>query len=801
MALNSLGLGFVFTAKDQASAVIGNLTRQFKVFGKESSLASNRTMGAFLGLGASAGVMASGLAGVAGGFGLAKAAGEFQRRVAQTGAIANASAEEIERLHGAALDASQMSAFIPEDAILGLRELAALGFDVNESIGMLPPSLDLAFGGMISVEEATTAMGSALRVFQLDASKATDVADKLMMAANTTTLQADDFATAIGGVARGAVLTKQPLEEMLAVMGLVRNTGVEASVASHSVSSSLIFMSKRSDAFKKLGISLTDTHGKFRPVMDIFLETNKVLNRDFPNAADRAKKVWELFSRFGATAFAGFSAQVEKGIKDQEGNLLKGAAAVDFLRERMRNAQGTAEAFRKEQEKTFGGKAVLLLASFKGFITAVGDAFASALLPVMSAAIAVTRWLTSVWRALPEPLRKVIAGLFMLGSILTAIAGFFGVLAFAVALLIPFIKVAAIVFGVLAGVVLTLLAPVLLVIAAVIFLKRAIDQNVGGIAKTIVTWFNRIKLAFNGLADLFSRGGFSKAVNDEMEKAENEGVRNFVIEVWMAYHRIKAFLKGIGDAFDAEMGPMAAMADTVADAVGDIGKQLFGVNVAANMASTSTDEYRQKGRNLGSMLSTLAMSLMIVAVFILRVTQLVLMLQKAFMFLALGGVGVIVTALVKLYQILKAIASTIGILGGLFTPGEAGQAWKDIASMKGVWIPGITGGEEGAARRAQLAENLAAPVPTSDVTDASMPSATAHAAILRAQGGMERDNMSMAIAEGFQTTMSKMPAPKVTVKTYIDGHELESSRTEVVEEDAARGGFSSAEANMSVNPY
>ena len=90
---------------------------------------------------------------------------------------------------------------------------------------------------MISVDQSTATVSAALKAFGLEVDQAGITTDKLLRITNLTSLQAGDLQLALGTVARGASATKQSLTEMLPAMGLVKNTGVDVSVAASSVSS------------------------------------------------------------------------------------------------------------------------------------------------------------------------------------------------------------------------------------------------------------------------------------------------------------------------------------------------------------------------------------------------------------------------------------------------------------------------------------------------------------------------------------------------------------------------------------
>ena len=98
MALNNLGLGFVFTARDLASGAIGNLERNFMSLDSRVGLGTDNIQSAFQQLGVGMAVFTAGAATVGAAFSLANAAGRFEQAVASAGAIAGATAEELTRL-------------------------------------------------------------------------------------------------------------------------------------------------------------------------------------------------------------------------------------------------------------------------------------------------------------------------------------------------------------------------------------------------------------------------------------------------------------------------------------------------------------------------------------------------------------------------------------------------------------------------------------------------------------------------------------------------------------------------------
>ena len=203
MALNNLGLGFVFTARDLASGAIGNLERNFMSLDRRVGLGTENIQSAFQQLGVGLAVFTAGAATVGAAFSLANAAGRFEQAVASAGAIAGATAEELTRLHDAAIEAGLATQFSPTQA---LQDLAAAGYNVTESVSLLNPVLGLAAGslGQLTPSQAAGLASQAMKAFGLSIDEASISVDRMLQAVNVFALDASEHPMALGTVSRGA---------------------------------------------------------------------------------------------------------------------------------------------------------------------------------------------------------------------------------------------------------------------------------------------------------------------------------------------------------------------------------------------------------------------------------------------------------------------------------------------------------------------------------------------------------------------------------------------------------------------
>jgi TP901 family phage tail tape measure protein len=512
--LNSLGLGFLFTATDMASGVMGKLEGNLKSLEKVSGTTitgmeagMNRFLVGMTGVAASA-------VGIMGAFKLADAAGEFEQSVAAAGAVSKASAAEMDLMKKAALGMATDLGSTPVQAMNALQELAAAGYSAQESIDLLRPTLELAAGslGKLSPEEAAGLASQALKAFGIDAKLAGVAVDQMLSAVNTFALSASDLPQALGIASRGAQAMNQSLTETVVAVGLVKNVipGIERGSTAVATSMEKMVSSKTQKALREIGVSAVDATGNFRPFLDVIGDMLPALDK--MTIADRGAF---LVDTFGAHALAGVTAimtQLTTGVKTNTGETLKNADAVAYLRKQTIYSEGTAADFSKRMLETYEGQKKLMNAKMDRAMIAIGAVFTTVLTPALRVVTSLLTGLALAVEAMPMPM-KVFAAVVGLATL--ALVGIVGA-AIALGAVMPLYKVGmaamttvtkpamAAVWS-LAGAVWTALAPFLLwiaVIAVVGLAILALTQNWWGITDAIVLG---TKVMWNYITD-FARG-------------------------------------------------------------------------------------------------------------------------------------------------------------------------------------------------------------------------------------------------------------------------------------------------------
>jgi TP901 family phage tail tape measure protein len=607
MSLNNLGLGFVFTARDLASGAIQNLERNFLSLDRKVGLGAERIQSSFQQLGVGLAVFSAGAGVVAGAFSLANAAGRFEQSIAAVGAISGASALELQQLRDAAIAAGIATQFSPTEAVLGLRELAQAGFNAAESMALLTPVLDLAGGslGELSPQQAAGLAAQAMKAFGLSVEEASVSVDRMLQAVNVFALNASELPMALGVASRGAQALHQSLSETLITLGLVKNVipGVERASTAAAVAMERMADPEVQKKLRGIGVSVVDAHGSFRGFLDVVGEMGPRLER-----MSEAQRSAFLLSAFGREALGGLSAvmtQVTNGIRTNTGETLRGGAAIAYLRQQFDSAGGTAARFRDQMLNTFEGQKKLLGGSLETLAIVIGEPFAQVFKPIVSAVVEVVNGLLGVLRQLPAPVKKAFAGFAVAAGAVVATVGAVIAVKAGVVMLAVGLKVLGVTAAGLISTMLPAIATVALLGLVVAGFVYAVRNNLGGLGDFVHRAWEKVRLGFDALVQLFEQGGFSGAVMTELDRAENSGLKRFLISVYQVAFRVGRAWDGLVAGFTTaldEAAPVFAILGATVYELGGALLELFHA-LTGSTANLPSEEYRSFGELVGSSLA------------------------------------------------------------------------------------------------------------------------------------------------------------------------------------------------------
>ena len=140
---------------------------------------------------------------------------------------------------------------------------------------------------------------------------------------------------------------------------------------------------------------------------------------------------------------------------------------------------------------------------------------------------------------------------------------------------------------------------------AIAGLYIAFQKNLGGIADFTHRAWARVSLFFEGLKQLIEEGGFSGAVRDELNKAENSGLKNFLINVFLWGNRIMNLLSGVATGFSAGVDAAKPSIDAFLGALQKLGVALWFISERDDAATAGAKfkEFGTTGESVGKVLA------------------------------------------------------------------------------------------------------------------------------------------------------------------------------------------------------
>lgn len=120
------------------------------------------------------------------------------------------------------------------------------------------------------------------------------------------------------------------------------------------------------------------------------------------------------------------------------------------------------------------------------------------------------------------------------------------------------------------------------------------------------TIFSELKLLYDSLVQVFSQGGFSGAVRKELDRAENSGIKKFVIRIYMLFGRLRVFFEGVASGFMKAWEVVGPKLAALFDHLRTVALALFNVFATEgnDVATSSMNSWRVWGDTLASGIGT-----------------------------------------------------------------------------------------------------------------------------------------------------------------------------------------------------
>ena len=266
-------------------------------------------------------------------------------------------------------------------------DFKAAGYDMDTSIKLVTSSLDLMIAGGVKTSDAVDIMNRSLAGFQVPAkdvvTEGQHIGDVLNKAADITKSSFSELAKGFADLSPIAKATGLSIEETAAILTEVIDVFGSGSEAANSLKSGFLALlnpsSEASKEMQALGVSVTDTSGKYKTIKTILSELAPAFN----NLTD-SQKLHVAAVLFGSEQ-AGKFVQVLGTYSDAMGraktlNEEAGGSIEKEVTTRLQSAEvqfnRTVEAIR-QLEVHFGSQFLSAVAGASGGITELVNAFKS----------------------------------------------------------------------------------------------------------------------------------------------------------------------------------------------------------------------------------------------------------------------------------------------------------------------------------------------------------------------------------------------------------------------------------------
>jgi TP901 family phage tail tape measure protein len=586
MALNQLGLGFVFTAKDLASGVIERIDQSFGHLERSSATAASTMRSNLAQLGQGVAIAGAGIAGLVALDHALDLSSEFSAAIAEVSTLIDEATFSTADLARVSLELARTYGGSAKGQARGLYQTISAGItDAAKATDLLRVANELAIGGVTETKTAVDALTNVVNAYAATGAQARDVSDAFFVAIRAGKTTAAELAAVIGRVAPTAASLGVSFGDLLASIASITGQGLDTAEAVTGLKAALANIIKpTSDATKeaaRLGIKFDAATLRARGLTGFL---NAVTSSANFNADSLAKLFGSVEALNAITALTANHSATFTGILGQMA-ARSGATQAAF------DKMGSTLAFQKRRLQALKESALIVIGQ--------------ALEPIAKAIVRMASAVLEAFLRIPQPIRDFAVKVFAAASALLVLFGGFVASKAAVAILALGLKALGITIGGMVVSLLPLIAAFAVLALVVAGFVVAFRHDLGGIATFFESLWQRIKLLFQGLMQVFSDGGFSGAVMAELGRAENAGVKQFAIRVYQIVYRLQRFFEGVADGFGAGIQAARPVFEAFVAALRELGEAfgVIGTRSADALAAIGSDRYARAGASLGETLA------------------------------------------------------------------------------------------------------------------------------------------------------------------------------------------------------
>jgi len=226
-------------------------------------------------------VLVGGIAGAVQGQLVTKVA-NFDAILNQVRVFGDLTQEKLDEVEKGILDFSSRTIFDPSQSVAAFLDLEKAGLDAAQSLKFLNAAGDLAAAQNISLADSTRYTLVAMHTFGLGVDDVTKIVDSFSRSADASVASGADLGEGLANVGPIAKEFGLSLEQTLAVLAQFNSAGISGAEAGTQLKSLLVGITRptkeTTEAFKNLGVSLTDSQGKFKPLNQLINELKEAMD-------------------------------------------------------------------------------------------------------------------------------------------------------------------------------------------------------------------------------------------------------------------------------------------------------------------------------------------------------------------------------------------------------------------------------------------------------------------------------------------------------------------------------------------
>lgn len=290
------------------------------------------------------------MAGAAGiGFGIydaVKGYMDFEQEMSAVKAISGATEEEFQRLNDAAMKMGAETKFSAKESAQALEYMGMAGWKTDEMIAGLPGVMNLAAASGEDLGRVSDIVTDAMTSFKLSASDAAMFTDVLAATATSSNTNVGKMGYTFQYVAPLAGALGYTIQDTALAIGAMADAGIKGEQAGTSLRALLTRMASPTKdsaaAMAKLGLSVTDSTGKMRPLRDILADIRAGFKKLTP--AEQAQVAADLAGQEAMSGLLGIVNETDDKYDSLAESIDKSTGAAKKMADiRMDNLAGDLE--------------------------------------------------------------------------------------------------------------------------------------------------------------------------------------------------------------------------------------------------------------------------------------------------------------------------------------------------------------------------------------------------------------------------------------------------------------------------